>query len=303
MKKLLSNLALFSMVLFAAAMLIEAGLFLQMKDKRAHVLEDWPDLNGVNADILVLGNSRTANHVIPDSLGSEFSAYNLGYNGYRGEMGAHRLAYYLAHNTKPPQLILVQADCSFLGNRGKQANFLMKEGMLRYFFLDQIGINAYFSGYQNWRGADAFVPLLRYKGFPTMFLKHCFGWDRWDRRGRKGFWFEEQKVGQPAVADMQLGCDDLSAVMIDSISDASGIPWVGIIPPTPQGLDRPAQKWLDSIRVHRPVWDFSDLFQGPDTFYFYDHAHFNLEGARIYSSALKDSISQLGLHTAEGADD
>jgi hypothetical protein len=42
-----------------------------------------------------------------------------------------------------------------------------------------------------------------------------------------------------------------------------------------------------------PVWDFSALFEGDDSLYFYDPAHFSLKGAEIYSDSLSLRFSQL----------
>ena len=172
-------------------------MYWQMDNRRAHVLEDWPDMHGLNSELVFLGNSRTAGHVVPEVAcrGFDMNCYNLAYDGYTSQMGGYRLEYLLDHAANHPKAVVVQLDLSFCRGDGRQDNYVMKDGVLRYFFLDQIGINQYYRNYNNWRELDAFIPLLRYKGYPLIFFKHLLGWNRWDRREKNGFWHTNKEVG------------------------------------------------------------------------------------------------------------
>ena len=294
MRKFILNTLGFLLFLTAVACALEGLLYFQMQDKRAHVLEDWPDLVGLDVDFLLIGNSRTAEHAITERVEQcGLKGYNIAYDGYSSEMGAHRLEYVLEHCAKTPQFAIVQMDRSFLSTQCEKTNFPMKDGVLRYFFLDQININRYFEGYKNWRQADAFIPLLRYKGYPLMFFKHLFGWDEWDRRPTKGFWTNEQRGGGFELG-LGSGVNPAKTELcgIDSVCSAHGIRLIGVIPPTIEGLFAPPAGTLDSSPAER-IWDLTRVFEERDAEYFYDHAHFNLKGAELYSDSIAHRLKQL----------
>ena len=295
MRRLILRMGLFVCVILIAGFGIEALIHSQMENKRAHLLEDWPDMHGLKENLLFLGNSRTAGHIIPDIACQSLaeSCYNLAYHGYTSQMGGYRLEYFLEHASHPPEIVVVQLDLSFCQGDGRQDNFPMKDGVLRYFLFDQIGINQYYRHYNNWRELDAFIPLLRYKGYPLIFFKHLLGWNRWDRREKRGFWHTDKDVGfqmEDAVSDKNVS---LSLCGIDSICQHNDIQLIGMIPPSPQSSYRPSNQKLDSLSRILTILDFSDLFENHESEYFYDKAHFSLEGAKVFSRALNDSLSYL----------
>lgn len=295
MRRLILRMGLFVCVILIAGFGIEALIHSQMENKRAHLLEDWPDMHGLKENLLFLGNSRTAGHIIPDIACQSLaeSCYNLAYHGYTSQMGGYRLEYFLEHASHPPEIVVVQLDLSFCQGDGRQDNFPMKDGVLRYFLFDQIGINQYYRHYNNWRELDAFIPLLRYKGYPLIFFKHLLGWNRWDRREKRGFWHTDKDVGfqmEDAVSDKNVS---ISLSGIDSICQHNNIQLIGMIPPSPQSSYRPSNQKLDSMSRFMKIYDFSDLFENHESEYFYDKAHFSLEGAKVFSRALNDSLSYL----------
>lgn len=296
MTQLIKKAAIFLLAIFLAACAIEAYIFIRMKDKRAHVHEDWPDMHGLDADVIFLGNSRTAGHVIPKTVGQGLKAkfYNLGYDGYTSQMGAYRLEYLLEYAATKPKIVAVQFDTSFCTENGFQENFSMKDGVLRYFFLDQIGINRFYRNYNNWRELDAYLPLLRYKGYPLIFFKHLLGWNRWDRRSENGFWHTDKSVGFQLDAPPN-NRDNLTASLsgIDSICIANGITLIAITPPSPSSSYRPSDAQIQSLSHRFNVWDYSDLFAESESSYFYDNAHFSQEGAQEYSHQLNNRFKEL----------
>lgn len=287
MKLLLKKMVFFAIVIVFTAGALEAWLFIRMKERRAHVLEDWPDLMALESDFVFLGNSRTAGHVIPKRIEQQgLRGYNIAYDGFTSHMGASRLDFLLTHSN-PPKYVFVQCDLSFISGNGRLKNFPMKDGMLRFFFLDQLGINQYFREYENWREADTYVPLLRYKGYPLMFVKHVLGWDRWNRKENLGFWHTDKEVGFELKDPIDAVQDKLHLCGIDSICREHDIELIGLIPPSPQSIYRPKTSALQKLNSDFEIWDFSKLFATSEKEYFYDKAHFSFRGAQIYS----DSIS------------
>lgn len=286
MKSLLKKMVLFGMVLIFTGCALEALLFIRMKDRRAHVLEDWPDLKALKSDFVFLGNSRTAGHIIPRRIEQEgLNGYNIAYDGFTSQMGASRLDFLLKHS-KAPQYVFVQCDLSFISGNGRLTNFPMKDGMLRFFFLDQLGINKYFRPYDNWREADTYIPILRYKGYPLMFFKHLLGWNRWGRRGDLGFWHTDKDVGFKLSDPLNAVQNELNLCGIDSICHAHDIQLIGLIPPSPKSIYRPSKDALKTLQSNIEIWDFSTLFGASEQEFFYDKAHFSLNGAEIYSDSI-----------------
>ena len=126
-----------------------------------------------------------------------------------------------------------------------------------------------------------------------MFFKHFLGWNRWDRRENKGFWHTDKDVGfqiEDAPMDKNVS---ISLCGIDSICQSNNIQLIGIVPPSPQSSYRPSNQKLDSLSRFMRVYDFSNLFEDRESEYFYDKAHFSLDGAKRFSRALNDSLSTL----------
>lgn len=288
MKRICSEILRMLLATATLALLVEAVLFMQMRGKRAHVLEDWPDMMNLKADVVLIGDSRTAEHAIPELIefGTGLAVYNIGYDGYDVQMGANRLEYFLEHAATPPEMVVLQTDLGYNRIGGGSKRFLMKDGVLRYFFLDQIGINDFFRSYENWREADEFIPLLRYKGYPLVFLKHLSGWDKWDRRDQKGFWHLHKasidgptRTAPPKKASITFGD-------IDSVCHVNGIELVCVIPPSLNSSLTPSDSIIKIVSSKQTVWDFSDLFTDNENFFYMDELHLNYEGARKYSKAM-----------------
>ena len=295
MKQFILNIGWILLLSIATTSAVELFIFWQMDNRRAHLLEDWPDMKGLDVDIVFLGNSRIAGHVVPDIACHDVgkSCYNLAYHGYTSQMGAHRLDYLLDNAARKPKSVAVQLDLSFCAREGVQKNFPMKDGVLRYFFWDNIGINKYFRDYENWRELDAYIPLLRYKGYPLVFVKHVLGWNRWDRRAGKGFWHTDKRVGfelENAPLDSNM---PVSLCGIDSICSKQNIELIGIIPPSPRSCFRPAEHILDSLSQSIVILDYSNLFAGQESAYFYDQAHFSSAGAEYFSQKLNADLLHL----------
>ena len=274
---------------------LEAVLHLQMRDKRAHVLEDWEDIRGLNDEVWFIGDSRTSTHVDPLEIEKQCgkSVYNLGYDGFRVKMGKERISYALTHARTKPKYLVLQVDNSYIAQRRVQSNFPMKDGMLRYFFLDPIQINQHFQDYDNWRQSDGYIPLLRYKGYPLIFAKHLLGWHKWDKRKQKGFWNKAGAGSVPPSPHEAAPPEQLVLFGIDSMLDAHGIELIGYIPPSSQGLDSPPTALLDSLMDGREVWDFSLLLDSVEFNVFKDPRHFSMEGVTIFTSHLAARIKEL----------
>lgn len=113
MKKFLIKIAIFAVVLYGLAWgldyAISKGLY-QMDDYR---FISWREIGegNINADILIMGNSRALSHFEPWTIDSitGMSCYNIGLGGYPINVERMKCNYYRLHNTKP-KMIILQVD-------------------------------------------------------------------------------------------------------------------------------------------------------------------------------------------------
>ncbi len=118
MKKFIIKIAIFAVVLYGLAWgldyMISKGLY-QMEDYR---FMSWHEIEqgNINADIMIMGNSRALSHFEPwtiDSL-TGISCYNLGIGGYPINVETMKYHYYCLYNRKP-KIIVQQVDYMTLG--------------------------------------------------------------------------------------------------------------------------------------------------------------------------------------------
>ena len=292
MKRFFSQVALFVIISLACALMIEAFIYVQMHDRRAHIHEDWPDITNLDVDYLIVGDSRSSGHLMPSVIDSitGMKGYNIAYDGYRIKMGLSRLHYCLTNAATKPKYVLIQSDLSYMANSRLQSNFPMKDGVLRYFWLDQLGINQFYESYENWRPADAWIPLLRYKGYPLIFAKHLMGWNRWDKRPDQGYWHLTRSVGYHGDETQPKSTEKLNYFNLLDLQNEFGFTTLGFIPPSPASHWRPEQSAVDSLKEQFEILDHSNLFQESESQYFYDKSHFSKNGAIEYSTIIGNEL-------------
>lgn len=117
MRKFLTKIAVFSVLLYGFAWgtdyAISCGLY-QMDDYR---FISWREIGrgNINADAIVMGNSRALSHFEPWTIDSitGMSCYNIGLGGYSITVDDLKYHYYRFHNQKP-KLIIMQVDAATL---------------------------------------------------------------------------------------------------------------------------------------------------------------------------------------------
>ena len=182
MRRFLFQAALFLLACLLIGYAVEGIVYVRMMDKRAHVHEDWPDLKGLACDYWIVGDSRTTGHLIPSVVDSVtgMTGHNIAYSGYRMRMGLDRIRFAMEHAQESP--FGSYSKRSLIPRRKPNSRQLPHERRGPAVFLfDQLGINKYYRRYENWRELDAWLPLLRYKGYPSSSPFYCLGWNRWDR--------------------------------------------------------------------------------------------------------------------------
>lgn len=294
MQRFIHQAALFLLACLLVGYAVEGFLYVRMRDKRAHVHEDWPDLIGLDCDYWIVGDSRTTGHLIPSVVDSVtgMTGHNIAYSGYRIRMGLDRIRFAMEHAQTKPKWILLQSDLSYLAESRIQGNYPMKDGVLRYFLFNQLGINAFYRRYGNWRELDAWLPLLRYKGYPLIFAKHFLGWNRWDKRETRGYWRLERGVGF-AASEKETRLDE-SILIFDllELQKDHGFELLGFIPPSPGARWQTSAKELSKLKNHFPIVDHTDLFADAEEDFYHDRSHFSESGAREYSLLIGKELNE-----------
>ena len=117
MKKFLIKISIFAVVLYGLAWGLDYAISKGLYQTDDYRFISWREIGvgNINADILVMGNSRALSHFEPWTIDSitGMSCYNIGLGGYSITVDDLKYQYYSAHNRKP-RLIILQIDAATL---------------------------------------------------------------------------------------------------------------------------------------------------------------------------------------------
>ncbi len=162
MKKILLKILLLLLLPFGIA-----GYALQYyidKKLMASNLSSYNEWNAIfnseiNADVLIMGNSRAVRHISPYMIDSAFgvNSYNLGIVGYPFRMEYYKFQCYLGYN-KIPKYIILNVDPITL-QKGK--DLFMPEQFIPYLNKDE-NIRKGVEMYDVFKERDYYLPFFRY---------------------------------------------------------------------------------------------------------------------------------------------
>lgn len=283
------------------AVIVELYIQLFSTPYRAHVLEDWPDITHGSFDYLIIGDSRSSQHIITNQLNKQigWDGINLGFDGYKSWMGQHRMQHYVKHCQTKPKFILLQLDYSFARAPGKHSHIYSRDGNIKFWFLDQLDINQYYKSYSDWSELDAWIPLFRYRSSPLMLCKHLLLSNRYDKKNELGFW-NPALSGTMKFFFPKKTRKDLEFHNIFKFAADQNVRIIFFTPPSPENFHSPSNHSLDSLfqannleKVeHIAFWNWRE-------FSFRDEAHLTFESSIQFTRALGDSLLKLGLETIE----
>ncbi len=256
----------------------------------------------VNADIIISGSSRAANHFDPREIAgvTGLTAFNIGRNGTQTDVQLGVLRAYLEHNRKP-RIIIQNLDAfTFVTTRE------LYDPALYVPYIDDHEI------YQTMRKVDAeltkgrYIPLYDYavedmnftwwlglKGLVGINPKNTIylGFKPRDREwsdefarfragNPKGVAFPVQPEGVRVLEDLITLCHE------------NGIQLVLVYSPEYDGMQRMTKNRAEifakfrelSKRYNIPFWDYSQWKYVDDTSIFYNSQHMNSRGAEMFSS-------------------
>ena len=311
MKIFLKRVLEFSVLMVLLAVLADVGVSQGLrKTERGHFYTMNALMNKqMDADIVILGNSRAAGSYHPMILDSilHVNSWNLGVSGQPFCVSWLRWELYRRNNATP-KLLVINIDYSELemvtnGYEKEQYYPYLKDTLVQP-YLDLYGMS--------WM--EKHIPMYRYRGDYKLI---CIGLGellgiRHDTKGDyyKGYsnlpaeWdgTNLERVLQGGVVK---GRANLSAAaLLEQILKQSrneGFPVVFVYAPMyerlKQHLDEKDPVWIYQDLASRydvPILDFTDMELCSDTLFFRDANHLNSEGAALFSLALAHSIDSLG---------
>jgi hypothetical protein len=172
MRRFFVQFGQFSGAFLALLFLLEVPVQWNYKTQNAD-MADWQKLEGINADIVFIGNSRTWHSLDAHTASqkTEKNIYALAQDGWQARLLNHKLKTYLKQN-KQPDFIFIQSDPAFLGTR---TNWYSKSNFLKYLFLDREGLQDLMKAYEGYHWWDWCIPAIRYAGLPGRYIIDATG--------------------------------------------------------------------------------------------------------------------------------
>ena len=130
---------------------------------------DWHRLENINADILIIGNSRVESGFDPRIIEAEtgLKAHCLVQTGWQSRLLRKKLENYLKVN-RAPAFLAVQSDPLHLGTR---SDWYAKPSFLKYLFLDREDLFETMKPYKGFHWYEFYVPFIRYMGLPGRYIR------------------------------------------------------------------------------------------------------------------------------------
>jgi hypothetical protein len=168
MKRFILDLGKFCGLLLLCFFALEIPIQLNYKHQIS-ASADWQCLEDINADILIVGNSRVESGFDPIMIenATGLSCFVLAQTGWQSALLRLKLERYLENN-RPPSFLVVQADPLHLTTR---KDWYSKSNFLKYLFMDREGLFTTLQGYQGFHWYEFYIPFIRYIGVPGRYIR------------------------------------------------------------------------------------------------------------------------------------
>jgi len=172
MRQFLNQIGLFLILLLGVFLVLEAPVQINY-DTQISAVADWQCLDSINADILVVGNSRVESGFNPIAIekATGYEAFLLTQTGWQAPLLKKKLENYMLVN-EPPIWLVIQADPIHLNTR---SDWYAKSQFLKYLFLDRENLQETVRPYKGYRWFEFVVPFIRYQGVPGRYVRDALG--------------------------------------------------------------------------------------------------------------------------------
>jgi len=310
MRAFLKRILEFTVLMALLALLTDMGISRGLrKTERGHFYTMNALMNKkIDADIVILGNSRAAGSYHPLILDSilHVNSWNLGVSGQPFGVSWLRWELYRRKNN-PPKLIIVNVDYNELamvsnGFEKEQYYPYMTDSLVRP-YLDLYGFT--------W--ADKYVPMYRYRGDYKLMgigLSELFG-IRHDTKGDyyKGYtnpnepWDGTRLDNKLRSGDIEGNTEGQAVLLLERLlkqAGEDGSQVLFVYAPLYERLKKHIDE-EETLRIYRDLsnryrvqlLDFSQMEICSDTIFFRDANHLNSKGAELFSTSLAHAIDSL----------
>ena len=276
---------------------------------------DWNRLfkGEINADIVILGSSRAWVHYNPEIFENKFglTCYNLGLDGGGLAMQKAKWDSYIANN-KPPKFVIQDIDLLTFGSRNDNEIF-KKYRFLPY--LNKETIYSNLSLIDPFIKLEAFIPLIKYRGYKDEILNLLIENKINKERNKKGFLGQKKQFDSLTYKKMIVNNDVIvkseeqiklgERILLSLIKECKKNNTTVILAHSPIFSNAltlfPQQKDFINI-IHNismnnecEFLDFSNDSINRDTINFYNTTHLNYKGADKFSNKFVTALQKLNI--------
>ena len=266
----------------------------------------WNDIYAkkIDVDVAIYGGSRAWTQInapmISDSLNK--SSYNFGVDGHNFQLQYLRHLEYLKYNS-PPKTIILSVDFATLQKRKDLYNY----SQLLPYMLWNDTIYKYTKDYEGFSNTDYKIPLIRYIGEFSLFLKSTLNKDRKKRiqgySGRSKNWNNDFNNAQKKIKKQVYKTDSSTVSLFNDFLRTCKKSDINVIlvytPFYHEGFDfiEKHQEIINSFKEIANKYQLSFIDYSKDSIcydkqFFYNSAHLNKKGADLFTNKLIDTLNE-----------
>lgn len=302
MKRFLKNILILSIALLGLLVVEDAATTYAFHKKTTRKYVVWNDIvhNNINADLIILGNSRAWCQYSPQILDSVLgtTSYNIGIDGSCFNRQLARYELYRHYIPNAPKYIIQNVEFFTLGHtEGYEREQFMPYLIYPYFRERICQIEPFSFG-------ELYIPMYRY------YVNNVYDeYTKYDFPVVKGYLGEDNKWDgsklnetEPYIQEVDTNSLKMFIDYIEGLQEENIKLILVFAPIYKDGLS----KVLDLEEIHGlyydlankynlPILDYANCWLSQDTTYFYNATHLNKQGAELFSTKLAHDIDSLGI--------
>lgn len=303
MKKFLLHILLFATILLSILIVEDIVVTSKYHSKETRKYAVWNDIlhTNINADLLIIGNSRAWCQYSPQILDSILgtNSYNIGLDGSAFNRQKARYDIYRHYQKIKPKYIIQNVE--FFTLSGYTVGYEREQFMpyLMYpYYRNRIKQEEPFSF------GELYIPMYRY--YMNNVYDDYFKFDYIINKGYLGedlAWDDSKlKSTKPYIANIDTTLLHLFSDYIKELQSDSIVP-ILVAAPVYVGATEIVININDINNVYKQLaeqynilfLDYSNVMLSLDTTYFYNATHMNKKGAELFSIQLANDLDSLGI--------
>lgn len=302
MKLFLKNILILSIALLGLLVVEDAATTYAFHKKTTRKYVVWNDIvhNNINADLIILGNSRAWCQYSPQILDSVLgtTSYNIGIDGSCFNRQLARYELYRHYIPNAPKYIIQNVEFFTLGHtEGYEREQFMPYLIYPYFREKICQIEPFSFG-------ELYIPMYRY------YVNNVYDeYTKYDFPVVKGYLGEDNKWDgsklnetEPYIQEVDTNSLKMFIDYIEGLQEENIKLILVFAPIYKDGLSKVLN--LEEIhglyydlanKYNLPILDYANCWLSQDTTYFYNATHLNKQGAELFSTKLAHDIDSLGI--------